>query len=79
MLGQPITFQDASLESVMPLMIQDIRDAYKIEGMSKAASVGALTFFGVGANTYKARGRKLTPTERLRRKLERKRRKVRER
>jgi hypothetical protein len=79
MLGQPITFKDASLEAVMPLMIQDIRDAYQIEGMSKAASVGALTFFGVGANTYKARGRKLIPTERLRRKLERKRRKVKER
>lgn len=43
---------ETAIQSVMPMFMSDVRDAWQLEGPGRAAVVGGLTFFGVGANTY---------------------------
>ena len=40
------------MQMVFPLVVQDIRDAYKMGGAGAAIPVGIATTFGVGATTY---------------------------
>jgi hypothetical protein len=51
-VGEEVNVPQAMANSLIPLIIQDIRDTYKLEGLGKAATAGGLAFIGVGVNTY---------------------------
>lgn len=51
-VGEPVTVTEAFAKSLVPLILQDVRDAYKEAGFARAAGAGALAFFGVGVNTF---------------------------
>jgi len=56
-VGEKSTPFEAMARAFSPMIVEDIRDAWRLEGPGRAAVVGGLTFFGVGANTYE-KGRK---------------------
>lgn len=50
--GQPITPAKALMESFTPLFIQDVLDAAKKEGLSRAVITGPAAFVGIGSSTF---------------------------
>ena len=63
MVGEERTPTETAIESIMPMFLSDVRDAWRLEGPGQAAMVGGLTFFGVGANTYEKSGGAKTTQE----------------
>ena len=57
-MWQKVPLKQIPAEALMPLVFQDIVDAYNDAGLGRAAVVGGLTFFGVGANTYQQKGKR---------------------
>lgn len=51
-VGEPRTPTETAIRSVVPLVYEDILDAYKLEGKERAAVVGGLVTLGVGVSTY---------------------------
>jgi len=51
-VGQPTSVLKTMANTVTPLVLDDIRDAYKLEGGKRAFAVGLATEFGIGATTY---------------------------
>jgi archaellum component FlaC len=51
-VGESRTIPESFARSVVPLILQDIEDAWKDAGFGRAAAVGALAFTGVGVNTF---------------------------
>lgn len=52
MVGEPVTPSDAALRAYAPLILQDVRDAYKSENKLPPAATFGLAALGVGVNTY---------------------------
>lgn len=51
-VGEPRTPSETGIRSVVPLVYEDILDAYRLEGKERAAVVGGLVTLGVGVSTY---------------------------
>ena len=51
-VGEPRTPTETAIRSVVPLVYEDILDAYQLEGTERAAVVGGLVTLGVGVSTY---------------------------
>lgn len=51
-VGEDVTMKDEVLSRVMPLYLQDAKDALEQEGILKGASVAIPSFYGIGTNTY---------------------------
>lgn len=51
-VGEQVTPIETGIKALIPMVYEDIYDAYRQEGAGRAALVGGLTFFGVGATTY---------------------------
>jgi hypothetical protein len=51
-VGEPRTPLETGVRSIIPLVYEDIWDAYKLEGKERAAVVGGLVTLGVGVSTY---------------------------
>jgi len=51
-VGEDVTIPGAVARSVVPLVLQDVREAYIDAGWKAAVGTGGLAFFGVGVNTY---------------------------
>jgi hypothetical protein len=56
MVGEKVTPSQTAVRTILPMFIEDVRDAYREVGTGQAISVGALTFMGVGASTYPSKG-----------------------
>lgn len=54
-IGQDVTLTETAINALMPLVWQDVYDAYREEGFGSAARSGAFNFFGIGTNTYRQR------------------------
>ncbi len=52
LVGEPITWSKEIYEKLIPLYIQDIKDAVKDTGLKGGIKVGLPAFFGVGTQTY---------------------------
>ena len=52
-VGNKTTIPEALIKSFTPLLLQDIYEAYKNDGIGMAVGAGAASFVGVGASTYK--------------------------
>ena len=52
MVGEEISPTESMANSVLPLMFNDVADAYKSGGAGMAALSGGLSFLGVGVGTY---------------------------
>lgn len=52
MVGEPVTPTGTAIRSITPLVYEDVYDAYRQAGLSRAALATGLAFFGVGVNTY---------------------------
>jgi len=53
MVGEKVTPTETMTRALLPLFIDDIRDAFEEAGFGRAAMSAGLGFFGVGVNTYK--------------------------
>ena len=53
-LGRPLEGRvaDRAREMITPLVIQEIEDAWRVEGWGRGALVAGPAFFGVGTSTY---------------------------
>jgi hypothetical protein len=52
MVGEGRTLTETMADQVMPMWIQDVRDAAKSDGWGRLGLTGGLTFMGVGVSTY---------------------------
>ena len=52
-VGEPVTPSQTAARAVLPMWLEDIADAYRLEGAGRALGVGILTGHGVGVQTYK--------------------------
>ena len=52
MVGEPITPSETAVNAVLPMVYQDIYDAYKKDAGRHMGLVAGLSFLGVGASTY---------------------------
>ena len=52
MVGEEVSPTESMANSVLPLMFNDVADAYKSGGAGTAALSGGLSFLGVGVGTY---------------------------
>ena len=52
-IGQKESITETTVNAMLPLVIQDIRDAWELEGPKKAAVAGTAAFFGLGVSTFK--------------------------
>ena len=57
-VGEPITRLGAVGEAFTPLVYDDIIKAYKDGGLDRSLGITAASFLGVGANTYRKKGKK---------------------
>lgn len=55
MIGQKVDVDETLLNAIVPMVYEDIYDAYKEGGISRAAWTGLLNFYGMSVNTYKKR------------------------
>jgi hypothetical protein len=51
-VGEPVSPPETALRAFVPLVYDDIREAYREAGLSRAALATGLGFFGIGVNTY---------------------------
>ena len=51
-VGEDVTPSETAVKAMIPMVYEDMRDAWRLEGLGHAAWVGGLAFFGVGASTY---------------------------
>ncbi len=51
-VGEDVTPSETAIKAMIPMVYEDMRDAWRLEGVGHAAGVGALAFLGVGASTY---------------------------
>lgn len=51
-IGEPTTLQSEALESVTPMIINDVGEAMKDQGMKALFTVGVPSIFGIGSTTY---------------------------
>ncbi len=51
-VGEDVTPTETAAKAAIPMVYEDMRDAWRLEGAGQAAWVGVLAFFGVGASTY---------------------------
>jgi hypothetical protein len=51
-VGEDVEPSETAIKAMIPMVYEDMRDAWRLEGAGQAAWVGALAFFGVGASTY---------------------------
>jgi len=58
LIGEKVTPSDVAIKSIIPLVYEDIYDAYKSGGIDRAAMSTALGLVGVGVNTYKDKKKK---------------------
>lgn len=61
LVGEKVTPSDVAIRSIIPLVYEDIYDAYKSGGISKATVSTALGLVGVGVNTYKQKDKQKEP------------------
>jgi hypothetical protein len=52
-VGEPRTPSETAVRSLIPMMLQDVWDAYHEEGAGAAIGSGAASFVGLGVGTYK--------------------------
>ena len=52
MVGEDVTIPETAVKSVVPMVYEDIVDAYRDAGFGRAAWAGSLNFFGMATNTY---------------------------
>jgi hypothetical protein len=65
MVGEEVTPAQTAVRAMLPLVYEDVYDAYREGGVSRATLATGLSILGVGVNTYKRR--KLTrPTRKTR-------------
>lgn len=57
LVGEDVEFGGEMWNKFIPLYIQDMYDAYEDMGWGGVSGVGAPAFFGVGTQTFKARGK----------------------
>jgi len=57
MVGEKVTPSESAIRAVIPLVYEDISDAFNDAGFGRAALTTGLGFFGVGVNTYKSKRR----------------------
>jgi hypothetical protein len=57
-VGEPVTPSQTAVRGVLPMVYEDIYDAFRDAGFGRAGLVGGLTFLGVGANTFAQRQRR---------------------
>jgi hypothetical protein len=53
-IGEPATVQSEALESITPMIVNDVGEAMKDEGIKALFTVGLPSIFGIGSTTYKA-------------------------
>lgn len=51
-IGEPVTVQSKLLESIKPMIVNDVADAMKDQGIKAIFTVGVPSLFGVGSTTY---------------------------
>lgn len=51
-VGEPVTPTETAIKSVVPMVYEDIYEAYNDAGIPRALLAGGAAFFGVGASTY---------------------------
>lgn len=56
-VGETVTLPETAARSIMPMVYEDIYEAYKQKGWSRAVLVGGLNFIGVGTNTYEVQNK----------------------
>lgn len=60
-VGEPRTPTETAAEALLPIVFQDVLEAWRLDGAEAAALAGGLGFFGVGTSTFKSKGRKHRP------------------
>jgi len=58
-VGEPVTPLETAGSAIVPMVIEDIWEAYQLEGLPAAALSGGLNFMGVTTNTYRDRERRV--------------------
>lgn len=51
-VGEETTPSETAIRAIMPIVIEDIFEAYKDQGVGKAAAVAPFSLLGVGASTF---------------------------
>ena len=51
-VGEDVTPSETAAKAAIPMVYEDMVDAWRLEGVGQSAWVGGLAFFGVGASTY---------------------------
>jgi hypothetical protein len=59
LIGEERTVTETMLKSVVPMVYEDVYDAYMDGGITKAAWTGGLNFFGMSVNTYEKKAKTL--------------------
>jgi hypothetical protein len=52
MVNEPTTPTETAVRAMIPLVYQDVADAWRLEGAGRAGLTAGLAFLGVGVNTY---------------------------
>lgn len=65
-VGEPRRVEETALEALLPIVFQDVLEAWRLDGAEAAALSGGLGFFGVGTSTFREKGRKHKGTPPLR-------------
>lgn len=52
-VGEDVTIMETMAKSIVPLVLEDIWEAWKLEGIPTAVATGALAIPGVGVSTYR--------------------------
>lgn len=58
MIGQKVDVDETLLNAIVPMVYEDIYDAYKEGGISRATWTGLLNFYGMSVNTYEKKSKR---------------------
>lgn len=60
-VGEPRRVEETAAEALLPIVFQDVLEAWRLDGAEAAALSGGLGFFGVGTSTFRDKRRKHRP------------------